>query len=255
MVPEQAPHLIDRAMRIALAEPHGHRDHRAQRRAGGALRGAAARARHRPLRRPATRRRGSSPPRTSCARAAEVLNAGEKVAMLVGAGALRRAATRSIEVADLLGAGVAKALNGRAAVPDDLPFVTGSIGLLGTKPSADMMEDCDTLLMVGTSFPYSEWLPEAGTGARACRSTSTARLVGIRYPMEVDLVGDAAETLRALLPLLERKDDRSWREEIEDGVARWWEILDERARRRAPTRSTRSSSSTSSRRGCPTARS
>jgi pyruvate dehydrogenase (quinone) len=160
-------------------------------------------------------------------RAAEVLNAGSKVAILVGQGA-KRATDEVVEVAGLLGAGVAKALNGRAAVPDDLPFVTGSIGLLGTKPSDDMMQGADTLLMVGTSFPYAEWLPEPGA-ARGVQIDIDARKLGIRYPMEVAMTGDAAETLRALIPLLERKDDRSWRTEIEDGVERWWRILDERA--------------------------
>jgi pyruvate dehydrogenase (quinone) len=123
---------------------------------------------------------------------------------------------------------VAKALNGRAALSDELPFVTGSIGLLGTKPSADMMADCDTLLMVGTSFPYSEWLPKPGQ-ARAVQIDIDGRLVGMRYPTEVNLVGDAAETLRALAPLLQHKGDLSWREEIEHNVTRWWEILEAQA--------------------------
>jgi pyruvate dehydrogenase (quinone) len=160
-------------------------------------------------------------------RAAEVLNAGSKVAMLVGQG-VKHATDEVVEVAELLGAGVAKALNGRAAVPDDLPFVTGSIGLLGTKPSADMMEGCDTLLMIGTSFPYSEWLPEPGQ-ARGVQIDIDARKLGIRYPVEVAMVGDAGETLRALIPRLERKRDRAWREEIEQGVERWWRLLGERA--------------------------
>ena len=160
-------------------------------------------------------------------RAADVLNAGEKVAILVGQGA-RHAADELIEVADLLGAGVAKALNGRAVLPDDLPFVTGSIGLLGTKPSADMMEGCDTLLMVGTSFPYSEWLPEPGQ-ARGVQIDIDAGRLGIRYPMEVPMAGDAAATLRALVPLLERKQEREWRREIEAGVEHWWRLLGERA--------------------------
>ena len=133
--------------------------------------------------------------------------------MLVGAGALG-AAHEVSEVAELLGAGVAKALLGKAVLPDDLPWVTGSIGLLGTKPSWDLMTDCDTLLMVGSSFPYSEFLPEEGQ-ARGVQIDIDARMIGIRYPMEVNLVGDAAGTLRALIPLLERKSDRSWREEIE----------------------------------------
>jgi pyruvate dehydrogenase (quinone) len=160
-------------------------------------------------------------------RAAEVLNAGSRVAILVGQGA-KHATDEVIEVAELLGAGIAKALNGRAAVPDDLPFVTGSIGLLGTKPSADMMDGCDTLLMVGTSFPYSEWLPTPGQ-ARGVQIDVDARKLGIRYPVEVAMMGDAAETLRALLPHLQRKEDRSWRQQIEEGVERWWRLLDERS--------------------------
>src|SRR3954447_854070 len=159
--------------------------------------------------------------------AAEILNTGEKVAMLIGKGALG-AEQEVIQVADLLGCGVAKALNGKAALPDDLPFVTGSIGLLGTKPSDDMMQNCDTLLMVGTSFPYSEWLPEEGQ-ARCVQIDIDGRLMGMRYPVDVQLVGDARETLRALTLLLERKEDRSWREQIEHGVERWWEILEARA--------------------------
>src|SRR4051794_29971585 len=159
--------------------------------------------------------------------AAEVLNAGEKVAMLVGQGA-KDAADEVIQVAEVLGAGIAKALNGRAVVPDDLPFVTGSIGLLGTKPTNDMIESCDTLLMVGSSFPYSEWLPPEGQ-ARGVQIDIDGKMVGLRYPMEVNLVGDSKETLRALMPLLERKEDRSWREEIEDNVRRWWDIVEERS--------------------------
>src|SRR3954468_12896174 len=156
-------------------------------------------------------------------RAADILNAGERVAMLIGQGAIG-AEREVMAVADALGAGVAKALNGRAALPDDLPYVTGSIGLLGTKPSNVMMEDCDTLLMVGTGFPYSEWLPPEGQ-ARAVQVDLDGRRVGMRYPTEVNLVGDAAETLRALLPLLEPKADRSWRAHIEEEVGRWWRIL------------------------------
>ncbi len=123
---------------------------------------------------------------------------------------------------------MAKALLGKAAVPDDLPFVTGAIGLLGTKPSSDMMTDCDTLLMIGTSFPYAEFLPEPGD-ARGVQIDIDGRMVGIRYPMEVNLVGDSVEALRALIPHLERKTDRSWREEIEQNVAEWWQIVEARA--------------------------
>jgi pyruvate dehydrogenase (quinone) len=159
--------------------------------------------------------------------AADVLNAGERVAILVGAGALR-ATDEVIEVADVLGAGVAKALLGKAALPDDLPFVTGSIGLLGTKPSWDLMANCDTLLMIGSSFPYSEFLPEEGQ-ARGVQIDIDPKMLSIRYPMEVNLVGDSAETLRALLPLLERKKGRSWREQIEKGIQEWWQVLEARA--------------------------
>src|SRR4051812_852323 len=160
-------------------------------------------------------------------RAADALNAGEKVAMLVGQGALE-ASAEVTAVADVLGAGVAKALLGKPVLADDLPYVTGSIGLLGTKPSWDLMTGCDTLLMVGSGFPYAEFLPEEGQ-ARGVQIDIDGRQLGIRYPMEVNLTGDSAETLRALLPLLERKEDRSWREKVEAGVARWWEVLEARA--------------------------
>jgi pyruvate dehydrogenase (quinone) len=160
-------------------------------------------------------------------RAADVLNSGKKVAMLVGAGALN-AADEVIEVADRLEAGVAKALLGKAALPDDLPYVTGAIGLLGTRPSWNMMVGCDTLLMVGSSFPYSEFLPEEGQ-ARGVQIDIDGRMLSIRYPMEVNLIGDSAATLRALLPYLTRKEDRSWRTEIEQDVADWWKVLESRA--------------------------
>ncbi|MGH2850648.1 MAG: thiamine pyrophosphate-requiring protein [Solirubrobacteraceae bacterium] len=161
------------------------------------------------------------------ARAAEILNAGERVAILVGAGALH-AGAEVVEIADLLGAGAAKALLGKAALPDDLPWVTGSIGLLGTRPSWDLMQGCDTLLMIGSSFPYSEFLPAEGQ-ARGVQIDIDGRMLGIRYPMEVNLVGDAAETLRALLPLLVHKAERGWREQVEDNVADWWRLMEERA--------------------------
>ena len=146
------------------------------------------------------------------ARAADMLNAGERVAILIGQGA-RGAAAEVEQAAELLGAGVAKALNGRDVLPDDLPYVTGSIGLLGTKPSGVMMQGCDTLLMIGSGFPYSEWLPEPGQ-ARGVQIDIDARMLGIRYPMELNLAGDARDTLQALLPLLRRKEDRSWQEAI-----------------------------------------
>jgi pyruvate dehydrogenase (quinone) len=169
----------------------------------------------------------SVPPADEIRRAAEILNAGERVAMLIGQGA-SGAAEEVKQVADLLGAGVAKALLGKAALPDDLPYVTGSIGLLGTKPSWDLMMGADTLLMVGSSFPYSEFLPEEGA-VRGVQIDIDPKMIGIRYPMEVHLAGDARETLAELAPHLERKEDRSWREEIEAGVERWWHLVEERA--------------------------
>ncbi|MFD9685014.1 thiamine pyrophosphate-requiring protein [Kitasatospora sp. NPDC059088] len=161
------------------------------------------------------------------ARAAEVLNAGEKVAVLVGQGA-RRARPEVEQVAELLGAGVAKALLGKDVLPDTLPYVTGSIGLLGTRPSYEMMRDCDTLLVVGSSFPYSQFLP-AFDQARAVQIDLDPSMVGLRYPFEVNVVGDAAETLRRLLPLLERKEDRTWRKTVEENTERWWEVMQRRA--------------------------
>ena len=175
---------------------------------------------------------GYSPPRVipnddDLDRAAEILNAGERVAMLVGAGALR-AANEVIQTADLLAAGVAKALLGKAVLADDLPFVTGSIGLLGTEPSWDMMCECDTLLLVGSSFPYSEFLPEEGQ-ARGVQIDIDARMLGLRYPTEVNLQGDSRETLRALIPRLKQKTDRAWRKKIETGIREWWNVIDARA--------------------------
>ncbi|ORL16510.1 thiamine pyrophosphate-requiring protein [Prescottella equi] len=161
-------------------------------------------------------------------RAADILNAGSKVAMLVGTGG-RGAHAELAEVADLLGAGAAKALLGKDVLSDELPWVTGSIGLLGTRPSYEMMTGCDTLLTVGSSFPYSQFMPDYGQ-ARGVQIDIDARFVGMRYPYEVNLVADARAALRALIPHLERKQDRSWREGIEADVARWWETMDMQAR-------------------------
>jgi len=163
--------------------------------------------------------------------AADVLNAGEKVAILVGAGAAG-AAEEVIAAAELLGAGVAKALLGKAVLPDDLPFVTGSIGLLGTKPSYDLMMDCDTLLMVGTSFPYSEFLPKEGK-VKSVQIDIDGRMLGLRYPTDVNLQGDSRKTLQALIPLLTKKQDRGWRDKIEKEVSRWWNVLEARAMKSA----------------------
>ena len=160
-------------------------------------------------------------------RAADLLNAGKRVAMLVGAGALG-ATAEVLDIADRLGAGIAKALLGKAVVPDDLPFVTGTIGLLGTGTSYDMMRQCDTLLMVGTSFPYAEFLPKEGA-ARAVQIDRDPRNLGLRYPVELNLTGNALETLRALLPLLEQKDP-DWRASLAENKRKWLE--DEAARAR-----------------------
>jgi len=226
--PTQARHLLDRAFRIAKAErtvtclvvpydvqeleaveqpPHAH---------GSIFSGV-----------------GYSEPRVvpheaDLRRAAELLNSGERVAILVGAGA-SGATDEVIEVADVLGAGVSKALLGMAAVPDALPFVTGGIGPIGREPSWDLMMGCDTLLMVGSSMPYTEYMPQPGQ-ARGVQIDIDGRMLSLRYPMEVNLVGDSAETLRALLPHLRRKADRTWREEIEGKVRRFWGIAGERAK-------------------------
>ncbi|MGV9563379.1 thiamine pyrophosphate-requiring protein [Streptomyces sp. NPDC003480] len=160
-------------------------------------------------------------------RAADVLNSGAKTAILIGQGA-RGARPEVTAVADRLGAGVAKALLGKDALDDDLPYVTGAIGLLGTRPSYEMMRDCDTLLVIGSSFPYTQFLPEFGK-ARAVQIDIDPHMVGLRYPFEVNLVGDAARTLRRLLPLLEQVENPSWRKQIEDNVAHWWKVMERRA--------------------------
>ena len=225
--PAQVRHIVDRAVRIAKAErtvtcivmPNDLQEMdavEAPARAHGTIHSGAGYSA--PVVRPAE---------ADLRRAADVLNAGSKVAILVGAGALN-ATDEVIEIADILGAGVAKALLGKAALPDDLPFVTGSIGLLGTRPSYEMMVNCDTLLMIGSGFPYSEFLPKEGQ-ARGVQIDIDPKMLSIRYPMEVNLVGDSAGTLRELIPLLQRKQDRSWRERIEAGVAEWWKVLEARA--------------------------
>jgi pyruvate dehydrogenase (quinone) len=225
--PAQARHVVDRAVRIAQAEraittivvPNDVQEMPAVAsppRTHGHVYSGVGHARSHPM-----------PSDAEFDQAAAVLNAGERVAMLVGAGALN-ATGEVIETAERLGAGVAKALLGKAAVPDDLPFVTGSIGLLGTRPSYELMQECDTLLMVGTSFPYSEFLPKDGK-ARAVQIDISPRKCAIRYPTEVNLVGDSAQTLARLLPRLEPKARSAWRDGIESNVAKWWQQLEEQA--------------------------
>lgn len=225
--PSQIRHLVDRAVRIALAErtvtciilPSDVQEMDAvtspDRKHGTTFTGLG------------FSRPDVVPARDDLRRAADVLNDGKKVAILVGAGALG-ASEEVAAVAELLGAGVAKALLGKAVLSDNLPFVTGCIGLLGTKPSWDMMMDCDTLLMIGSGFPYSEFLPKEGQ-ARGVQIDISPRMLGLRYPMEVNLQGDCALTLKALFPLLQKKSDRLWRDSIVRNVREWWEILEARA--------------------------
>lgn len=160
-------------------------------------------------------------------KAADILNNGQKVAILVGAGALR-ASQEVLEIANILGAGIAKALLGKAVVSDELPFVTGSIGMLGTDATEKMMNNCDTLLMVGSNFPYSEFLPKEGQ-AKGVQIDIDARNLSLRYPMDVSLQGDSKETLAALIPLLQYKTDRNFRGEIEFATDEWWKTVEARA--------------------------
>ena len=225
--PEQVPHLIDRAVRIAISErtvtcvilPHDLQELpevvQPPREHGSTFSGV-----------------GSTTPRVvprdaDLAAAAAILNAGERVAILIGQGAMD-AAAEVLDVADRLGAGIAKALLGKQVLADDAPGVTGAIGLLGTKPSWTLMNECDTLLMIGSSFPYSEFLPKPGQ-ARGIQIDIDGRVLSMRYPMEVNLVGDSAETLRALFPLIERKTDRRWRERLDGQIADWNTVVERRA--------------------------
>jgi pyruvate dehydrogenase (quinone) len=229
-VPAQVRHMVDRAVRIALSQrrvtaiilPNDLQEleYTPPPRKHGTAHSGVGYSRPRIL-----------PEPTDLARAAEVLNAGSRVAILVGAGALH-ATDEVIAVAERLKAGVAKALLGKAVVPDEYPWVTGSIGLLGTKPSWDLMTHCDTFLMIGSGFPYSEFLPKEGE-ARGVQIDIGADMLSLRYPMEVNLVGDSAETLRALLPLLDQKTDDAWRKRIEGWTSEWWETLDKRAKESA----------------------
>ncbi|HEY3684115.1 MAG TPA: thiamine pyrophosphate-requiring protein [Streptosporangiaceae bacterium] len=226
MVPEQFPNLLDRAMRTSLDrhcvtaiivpgdlqdaayEPPGHVFKNVPSSAPG----------YTP---PVTRA-----PDEEIATAAEVINSGEKVAILVGQGA-RDAAGEVARLAETTGGGVAKALLGKDVLPDDLPYVTGAIGLLGTRPSYELMRDCDTLVMIGTSFPYTQFMPEFGK--KAVEIDRDAHMIGLRYPTQANLIGDARETLAALLPLLKPKKAKKWRRDIERNVARWWETMDRQA--------------------------
>ena len=161
----------------------------------------------------------TTPPAPALQRAADVLNSGSRVALLVGAGALGQSALVE-QVADRLGAGAAKALLGKTVLDDRLDWVTGAIGLLGTTASWDLMRHCDTLLIIGSNMPYSEYYPEPGQ-ARAVQIDSDGSRCGLRYPTEVNLVGDAGATLAALLPLLDPRSDGDWREKVAGWKERW----------------------------------
>src|SRR5262252_1388704 len=170
------------------------------------------------------------PPNRDLERAAYVLNSGKRITILVGRGALN--ATDELEIlAETLGAPIVKALLGKAAVPDTSPYTTGGIGLLGTKPSQEAMEDCDTLFMIGTSFPYIEFMPKPKQ-ARGIQIELDPKRIGLRYPVEVGLIGDSRNTLRELIPLLQRKEKRSFLQAAQAGMKAWWEVMEKRATRR-----------------------
>jgi pyruvate dehydrogenase (quinone) len=226
MVPEQLPNVIDRAIRIAYAErtptaviipadvqelPYSAPTHEFKM-VPSSL---------------GTARPVVIPSDDDVRAAADLLNSGERVAILAGQGAAG-AREEVMRVADLLAAGVAKPLLGKDVLSDELPYVTGSIGLLGTRPSYDLMMGCDTLLTVGSNFPYSQFLPELDQ-ARGIQIDIDAKWIGMRYPYELNLVGDAAATLRALIPHLKQKPHDGWRTDIEAGVRDWWETMQEEA--------------------------
>jgi pyruvate dehydrogenase (quinone) len=226
MVPQQLPNLIDRAIRIAKTEhaptaiifpsdvfelPYEPPEHAFKQV-------------------PSSVGMTSATPRPDDSvidRAAEILNAGEKVAILAGQGA-RGCEAELAEVTELLGAGAAKALLGKDVLADDLPWVTGAIGLLGTTASYHLMMDCDTLLTVGSNFPYTQFMPQLDQ-AKAIQIDWSGKWIGMRYPYDLNIVGDAKSTLRALIPKLRRKSERGWRDTIEKNVADWWQVVDRQA--------------------------
>ncbi|WP_439028837.1 thiamine pyrophosphate-requiring protein [Gordonia terrae] len=226
LVPEQIPNLIDRAIRVAVAEraptalifPSDVLDldyeppQQAFKQVPSSL---------------GMTRPTQAPDPEAIRQAADILNAGERVAMLVGQGA-KDCVAELTAVADTLGAGCAKALLGRDVLPDTLPWVTGSIGLLGTTASHHLMTGCDTLLTVGSNFPYSQFLPSFGQ-ARGVQIDHSPKTIGMRYPNELNIVGDARTSLQALIPLLETKSDRTWRDEVEASIERWWATAAEQA--------------------------
>lgn len=226
MVPSQVRHLIDRAVRIAMGRrrvtalvfPNDLQEEsmaEPPRKHGAVFSGVG------------WSKPNIVPMHQDLRRAADVLNKGKRVAILAGAGC-KGATDEVIAIADKLGAGCAKALLGKDTLPDDLPWVTGSIGLLGTKPSYDMMMECDTFLMLGSGFPYSEFLPKQ-ENARGVQIDIDPGMLSIRFPHEVNLEGDVAATIKALLPLLKPKEDGSWRDKIAGWNDKWDKTMQERA--------------------------
>ncbi|WP_327342668.1 thiamine pyrophosphate-requiring protein [Streptomyces europaeiscabiei] len=225
-VPEQLPNVLDRAIRTAYAR----RAPTAVIVPGDVQELEYSAPTHEFKMVPSSLDRGSwttAPSTESVERAAEILNAGDKVAILIGQGAAG-ARAEVARIAELLGAGVAKALLGKDALSDELPYVTGSVGLLGTRPSYELMRDCDTLLTIGSSFPYSQFLPDFGK-ARAVQIDIDPHMIGMRYPYEVNLIGDARATLERLIPLIDPERGREWFDEVCAGVARWREVTARRA--------------------------
>ncbi|WP_031468138.1 thiamine pyrophosphate-requiring protein [Sciscionella sediminilitoris] len=227
-VPEQLPNALDRAIRTALAE-----------RAPTALIIPADvqeldytppqhAFKHVPSSPPGLVRGAPVPPEQDIAKAADIIDSGAKVAILAGQGA-RQATTQLRELAELTGGGIAKALLGKDVLPDHLPYVTGAAGLLGTRPSYELMRDCDTLVIVGSNFPYSQFLPDFER-ARAIQIDLDGKFIGMRYPTEVNLIGDAASTLSRINALVHQKNDWSWRQTIEANVTSWWDTMEKQAR-------------------------
>ena len=226
MVAQQFPNLIDRAMRVALSQRTvaaivvptdlQEEDYEAPEQAFKMVPSSLG------FSAPEVR-----PPESEIARAAQIIADGERVAILVGQGA-RGAADEVVELAERTGAGIAKALLAKDVIADDLSFCTGPVGLLGSKATWDMFSDCDTFVMIGSSLPYSQFLPPYGQ-ARGVQIDIDPAFIGLRYPMEALLVGDAKLTVRALLDRLERSPNSAWRDQIERGVSGWWQTLQRRA--------------------------
>ena len=167
---------------------------------------------------------GNVPQTSELKAAADIINRGKRIAILAGAGALH-CGDEVTALAELLGAPIVKPLLGKGVVPDDSPYTTGGIGLLGTAPSEEVMEDCDTLVMVGTSYPYIEYLPKPGE-CKCVQIDANAQRIGLRYPADAGLVGDAKKTLAMLMPMLKRNGYRKFLERAQKGMKEWWRVLE-----------------------------